>query len=299
MLKLIVKFENFANKAIVKIALIFIAIIKKLVPQKIKDLLIQTEHQLIQRRHDVILKTQEKLNNIKIKALKKKQLALLKKQELQDKVKELKQIDYKQKALEERLKLIAFLKKTPPKKAFLLGLLFLLKPFEKTFSWLKSQFSINSFGTYFTLATITVGSSLIIYKNTQKIINHGRKPASVKTVYDYKKPYYYKQDRKQVLFTNLKLPVYFKSKKNVTSLTIDFNITTNYRKTLQEIKKNTPQIKDHLLLNVEPVEAEFPLEYEGRDILKTKIQEELNNFLRKNNIEGEVEEVQIVYVLGT
>lgn len=298
-IKQIIKFENFANRIITKVVLAFIALIKKIVPQSVKDALTNLENKIIEKRQQVITKTKQKLDAIKQKALEKKQLALEKKKLVQEKVKELKQVDYKQKILEERAKLIAYFQHTPPKKALWLGLLYFLKPFEKAWIWIKAQLSWNSIGTYFTLTAIAIGSGTLIWKNVNNIKNYGRKPANTGPVYKYQRPYYYKQTRKHSLFTNLKLPVYYKSKKNVTSLTIDFNIITDYRATLQEIEKHHDKIRDHLLMNVEPVQAEFPLENEGREILKSKIQFELNEYLKKNKIEGSIKEVQIMYVLGT
>jgi flagellar basal body-associated protein FliL len=298
-IKFIVKFENYANKVITKMTLLLIGLIKRLVPQKVKIFLITWEHKVILKRKQVIESTKERLEKLKEQVELKTKLVQDKQKQFQKKVQEIKRIDYKQQALEKRVMLRAYLKKTSPKKALILGLIYILKPIKIAWLWLKSQVSWNGFATYVSLSLVASFSGYMIYSNTQSIMQHGRAPASAEKKYDYKRPYYYKQLKKHSLFSNLKLPVYYKSKKNVTSLTIDFNIITNYRATLQQIEKHHIKIRDHLLMNVEPVQAEFPLETEGRDILKAKIKFEINQYLKHKGIEGQVQEVQIMYVLGT
>jgi hypothetical protein len=52
------------------------------------------------------------------------------------------------------------------------------------------------------------------------------------------------------------------------------------------------------VLNLEPMMASFPLEEEGKEILRQKLLSEMNDFMESREIEGKVLDVKIVYVLG-
>jgi hypothetical protein len=49
---------------------------------------------------------------------------------------------------------------------------------------------------------------------------------------------------------------------------------------------------------IEPVTATFPMTDEGRAMMSEKIISELNIFLAKNSIEGQVKEVKIIHILA-
>jgi flagellar basal body-associated protein FliL len=52
------------------------------------------------------------------------------------------------------------------------------------------------------------------------------------------------------------------------------------------------------LLNLEPILPSLPLDDEGKEIIRQKLINEINQFLKKHNIEGHVEEVRITYILA-
>jgi flagellar basal body-associated protein FliL len=58
------------------------------------------------------------------------------------------------------------------------------------------------------------------------------------------------------------------------------------------------ELRDHLILNVEPMIASFPLEDEGKEILRKKLTLEINDFMIAHQIEGEVEDIKLIYILA-
>jgi hypothetical protein len=65
-----------------------------------------------------------------------------------------------------------------------------------------------------------------------------------------------------------------------------------------QVDKLELQFRDHLVLNLEPMVAAFPLEEEGKEILRQKLLSEMNEFMVSRDIEGQVLDVKIVYVLA-
>jgi len=65
-----------------------------------------------------------------------------------------------------------------------------------------------------------------------------------------------------------------------------------------QLEKLEFQLRDHLILNVEPMLASFPLEEEGKQILREKLTMEINDFLSERKIVGEVKEIKLIYILA-
>ena len=59
------------------------------------------------------------------------------------------------------------------------------------------------------------------------------------------------------------------------------------------------KLKDYFFTMVEAVVSDFPMETEGKEVLKETIMIEVENFLEDNNVEGVVEEVNILYIVGS
>lgn len=126
----------------------------------------------------------------------------------------------------------------------------------------------------------------------------GRAPASVEEEAKYERPEYYKKQTKHFEVVNLRLPVYVAQVNEIKSVDIDFVATMTNRSSKKFLEKNEFQFRDHLILQMEPSVASFPLEEEGKEIIRKKIIAELNDFLKIHEIEGEVEELKIIYVLA-
>lgn len=126
----------------------------------------------------------------------------------------------------------------------------------------------------------------------------GRAPASVEENIKYERPEYYKSQTRHVEFTNLRLPVYAAKVNEIKSVDIDFTATLSNRYAKQFLEKHDFQLRDHLILQIEPMIASFPLEDEGKEIIRKKLESDINDFLKQNEVEGKVEELKITYVLA-
>lgn len=79
---------------------------------------------------------------------------------------------------------------------------------------------------------------------------------------------------------------------------VDISILTSNRATKVWLNKNEFSLRDHLVLTVEPVLPTFPMTEEGRQVIATKMRDEINVFLRAQGVEGEALEVRLIHVLA-
>ncbi len=176
----------------------------------------------------------------------------------------------------------------------------LAAPFAFLYNW-ASELSAAHF---MLLASATFASVLAVVGITlssQRILERvfpGRAPASVEEADPYDRPEYYKRETRIANYNNLKIPVYVQGVEAMRALVIDFSVTASNRSTKKWIERYEFEVRDHLVMHLEPVLPEFPLTNEGRAMLAEKLRDELNEFLRQNQVEGHVEAVHIVYVLG-
>jgi flagellar basal body-associated protein FliL len=174
-----------------------------------------------------------------------------------------------------------------------------LIPFSIVSQWLNGlsagqSMLLLTFSSASFLAVIGIGFS------GQKIISTqeaSRAPASVEEI-TYDRPKYYKKEERHLAVTNLRLPVYLPKVNGIKSVDIDFNATLSNRHSRMFLEKHEFQLRDHLILEVEPSLATFPTQEEGKEILRQKLQFEINSFLKENKIEGEVVEVKVTYILA-
>lgn len=220
--------------------------------------------------------------------------------ELKDSPRELLKVDYKgifTQAIEAGKKVYAQHKQHSPIKAILAAL---STPFTFLYQWAKSLSPAH----FVVLFTFTMGSLLSVMGiaiNSHRIMeksNVERAPASVEVLDPYDRPEYYKKETREVTFTNVKLPVFVTGITELRSLLVDFSVITSNRATKQWLERHEFQVRDHLVLTVEPVLPAFPMTDEGRTILVDKLKHELNLFLASQSVDGTVSEVRIVYILA-
>jgi flagellar basal body-associated protein FliL len=173
----------------------------------------------------------------------------------------------------------------------------LLTPFLIIGQWLQGlsasqSMVLLSFSCASILAVIGIGFS------GHKLLNTGRSPASISEEVAYERPDYYKKQTKHLEITNLRLPVYVAQINEIRSVDIDFIATMTNRNARMFLEKHELQLRDHLILQLEPSIASFPLKEEGKEIIRRKILNEVNDFLKQREIEGEVVELKITYVLA-
>ncbi len=152
----------------------------------------------------------------------------------------------------------------------------------------------------FTAASFLAGINMIF--SGQRLVNGfdvSRSPASVESeVSEYSRPDYYKKEKRHLEFTSLRIPVYIAKVNQLKSVDVDFNVTFSTRESRKIMSKREFQLRDHLLLNLEPSIADFPLKEEGKEILRRKLAIEINNFLKEHEIRGHVVNVEITYMLA-
>lgn len=168
-------------------------------------------------------------------------------------------------------------------------------------NWLGSLKSstIVSFVTITTIATLT---GLNIYTQSQKIAEERAKEAELVEEVEgaravSSRPTYHKKEERTFIVYDIVLPAYFEQSK-MSKLVIDFSIESSNKYIKTFFLENPHYVNDVLNSSIEPVSVDFPLEEEGKIIIKDKIRLELNNLLKELKIKGEITEVNIHKIVG-
>lgn len=178
--------------------------------------------------------------------------------------------------------------------------LLILAPLGLISQWLQGLSAAQSMLLLgFTSASFLAGMNMIF--SGQRLVNglESRAPASVESeVPEFSRPDYYKKEKRHLEFTSLRIPVYIAKVNELKSVDVDFNVTFSTRESRKIMSKREFQLRDHLLLNLEPSIADFPLREEGKEILRRKLAVEINNYLKEHKIQGHVVNVEITYMLA-
>lgn len=284
---LIEKLENLINKLLFALGNFLVSVFAKLIPAKVKKIWTK----ILVRKTQAVdwikslpkrLKTTLPLFINKVKA---KLLAY----------------NYKEKLAQTYQAAMAQYKETHSGKKLSAIKTALLAPFLVIGQWLKGLSTAQSLMLLsFTSASILAAIN-IVFSGHRLMENHlqsSRSPASAEEEALYDRPDYYKKETRHLDFTNLRLPVYFANVNELRTIDIDFNITLSNRMSRLQMAKLEFQLRDHLILNVEPMVASFPLVEEGKEILRKKLWAEINDFMKERKIEGEVKELKLIYILA-
>lgn len=177
----------------------------------------------------------------------------------------------------------------------------LLFPIHISKEWLKGlspaqALLLLSFTGASILSVIGIGYSSQKLSKASNSAN--RNPASTEIEITYDRPDYYKKQTKFFEVNNFRLPVYVAQVNEIRSLDLDFIVTLSNRFSKDFLESHDYQFRDYLILQVEPSVASFPLEEEGKEIIRKKLISEINDFLKLHEIEGEALELKITYVLA-
>ena len=112
------------------------------------------------------------------------------------------------------------------------------------------------------------------------------------------RPHYYKVDEKQFTVLNIQMPIYVGGVNKIRSLRVDLTITPSNRYIREYLYDHEYLVQDKLNSSIRPIVPEFPLQEEGKRILKEKVRLELNELLQKHKIKGEIKEVHIHSMLA-
>lgn len=176
----------------------------------------------------------------------------------------------------------------------------LITPFLMFSQWLQGLTP----GQALLLMTFTAGSFLAVLGigfSGQRMIGSysekNRTPASAEEIL-YERPDYYKEEKRHFDLTNFRLPVYVANVNEIRSVDIDFTATLSNRNSRLYLEKSDSYLRDFLIMQLEPSVASFPLDAEGKEIIREKLMREIDEFLKKNSINGHVIELKITYVLA-
>ncbi len=180
---------------------------------------------------------------------------------------------------------------------------FLLPPFLKFKKWYLAL-KPETLAGIITISTVAGLASLNIYVESNNIAEKSQDPAAelVEEVEDAtaisKRPAYFKKLEKQFQVSNVVLPFYIAKGDTLKNLVIDFTFESS-NKYIKEFLWNNPHlIHDTLNSKVEPLSIAFPLETEGKVIVKEKIIKEINSMLHARHIKGGITEVYIHSIIG-
>ena len=116
---------------------------------------------------------------------------------------------------------------------------------------------------------------------------------------EVKKPRYHLAYLRQFRFSDIGLQLLLEETKRNRQVYFEFTVQTVNREGIVFLKHHEVEIKDHLMMNVEPVVPGLPLDEEGKRIIRDKVKFEINNYIKLNHLETEVEEVFIDYMLAS
>jgi hypothetical protein len=280
------KIENLINQLLIRLWEGFLHLLWKLIPTPLKSRL----NWLLLKKNDIapwlanlpkflVAKTVSKVGNAK---------------------QELGSMNYKAALINTyKVALKSYENAQPGKKLGGLKMLFMM-PFLMIGQWLQGLSVLQSL-LLLTFSGASIIASIGIIFSGQRMMNvmdeASRGPASAQ-VDEYDRPVYYKKQTRHLEFTALRLPVYLPSVNELKSVDVDFTVTFTTREATLLMSKLEFQLRDHLILNVEPSIASFPLQEEGKQILKEKLHEEVTSFMQERKVPGEVQEVKITYILA-
>lgn len=171
-------------------------------------------------------------------------------------------------------------------------------PFVYLYQW-AAGLKPAHFVVLFVFTTASVLSVMGIVVQSKKMLaseQASRAPASAEE--SYTRPAYHKLNERELSFNNVKIPVYVTGLNELRALIVDFSVVTSNRATKKWLEKNEFQMRDHLIQTLEPVLPHFPMTDEGRTMVTDKLKDELNAFLALHQVEGEIKEARLVYILA-
>lgn len=172
-------------------------------------------------------------------------------------------------------------------------------PFFMVAEWLRGLTTAQSVlllgfsaASFLAVCNIVFSSQRLLQSNEP-----ARAPASVEEIVN-PRPVYYKKPTRHLEITSIRLPVYIPEVNELRSVDIDFTATLSNRSTRMWLEKKEFQLRDYLILHVEPLAASFPLEDEGKEIIRQKLLAEIDEFLKIHEQDGNVTELKLTYILA-
>lgn len=141
----------------------------------------------------------------------------------------------------------------------------------------------------------TIGDNLYL-----QIAHGGRKPASE---FEQKstlkrRPVYYKQETRHYEIKQMRIPVYIEAQNSVKIFEVDVTIEASNRFVRRFFSENENLIRDRMLSTTEPMVHNFPLSDEGKQVMKEKITYELDQFIKENEMNGDVTQIYFTSIVA-
>jgi hypothetical protein len=281
------KLENFINNLLIRIGDQFMRMLMKLISPKFRKLIEKIKSWIVQA-----IAWSKSLPSL----VKKNGPALF------DKIKSyFLSFKYKEKFQQTYIAAISQYKKSQPGAKVSAFRTVLLTPFLLMGQWLKGLSSPQAI-LLLALTSVSVLAAInMVFTGNRLIDEHmkeTRSPASVEDEVLYDRPDYYKEQSRHLEISGLRLPVYVANVNELRTIDIDFSATMSNRLSRMTLEKLEFQLRDHLVLNVEPMLASFPLEEEGKIIIREKLTAEIKSFMISRHIEGDVKEIKLIYILA-
>lgn len=142
-------------------------------------------------------------------------------------------------------------------------------------------------------------AALNFYMATKRIIDETAEKEIIPIEKVEPRPKYYKAQLKQIRITDIKMPIYVESAKDIKSLVMDFTLESSNRYIKKFFEKNSHYLQDKLNTTVEPIVPSLPLEEEGKNIIKEKLIDESNDLIKSYEIKGEIKEVYFHSIIAS
>jgi hypothetical protein len=288
------KIEDFLNGFLTKLIDSFILLIKKLTPKKIKDALNKTEKLIKDFKGNTkakalgfVTKSKDNIKNAGPILQEKQKAVIMGIHKAQDAAKNFKPKEVKFNnlcgSLCDKIKprVQKILDKFPdiPAKLFWPGFILL---------------TLASVAAYISYKS----ASDVVIKTAKDVYGIEKKKEVKKVIEKIVRPSYYKIDEKKLRVRNVTIPVYVESITAMKSLVFDITIESTNKYIREYFFENIYLMHDRLNSSLEPVIPTFPMEKEGLEIIRTKVQHELNSLIENLKIKGHVEKVYIHSVIA-
>lgn len=281
------KIEAFLNKILIFIAELFTGLLLKVIPKSIPESKRRLEKKLadgsVAFKAWVIAFAIQTFHQLKAKIIELKSLKFMKMKE-----------EVAKKSGEYKVKL----GNSAPKESIKQLAMVLLSPLNSLLQKINTMEPSKAIGAICLSAFLFLSIIQIILSGS-RIYDKTRSPASaMEEVNIPPRPSYYKLDQKQISLNQVKFPVYSQGRNTIQFLSVDFDLELSNRHIVLYLQDHEANLRDHLINNTEPIDPVFSLEKEGKSIIKDKVKKEINVFLKDNNVRGEVNTVNIIYLLG-
>ena len=145
------------------------------------------------------------------------------------------------------------------------------------------------------MSSVGTLTSIQVYNSAKTIADETKEEevVEVKNLYQesLKRAEYYNEQDRHLDVSNVTLPVYIESVSSIRSLTIDFTMVMSNRYLRAYFLENEHLLKNRINNTLEPIIPDFPLNEEGKIILRDKIKYEVNELIRELKIKGQVNNV--------